>query len=286
MWKRVVTLSLVVVTILSFTACNGGDEDVSELPSAQEIIDSAVEAEGDVESGRFEMSMSMEATGEEEGEAVEMVMVMDFNGAVDLASEEMSADVSMSIDMSGEEEMAMEMAVEMYVVDGMAYIMMDMPEMEPMWMKEEMGESGWEEANQMLIPTESYLELLETADVAVIGSERVKGVDCYVLELTPNLEQLWATAMQQAEVAEMDMPSIAEDVLQEAFTSFSVKQWFAKDTYFLVKSEIVMSMEVTPELVDIMGDDSLATMDITVTFLSYDHNQSISIVLPQEALDL
>jgi len=106
-----------------------------------------------------------------------------------------------------------------------------------------------------------------------------------VLELTPNLEQLWDTAMQQTEVVDMGISAIAEEVLQEAFTSFSVKQWIAKDTYFLTKSEIIISMEITPELMDIMGDDSLATMDITVTLLSYDHNQPISIVLPQEALE-
>jgi hypothetical protein len=92
--------------------------------------------------------------------------------------------------------------------------------------------------------------------------------------------------MQQTEVADMEMPSVAEDILEEAFSDFSVKQWIAKDTYFMVKSEIVISMEVTPELADVMGDDSLASMDITVSFLSYDHNQPISIVLPQEAQDL
>jgi hypothetical protein len=284
MWKKVVALFLVVVTILSFTACDGEGGDGAGLPSAQEIIDGVLEAAGDLTSQSFESSMSIEAVGEEEGELVEMALVMDFDGAMDLDSEEMRAEISMSLDVTDED--AMEMAMAIYVVDGMGYMMMDMPEMEPMWMKEEMGAADWEEMTAAMTPVDSYLELLDAADVVVTGTERVKGIDCYVLELTPGLEQLWETTMQQTEVADMEMPSVAEDILEEAFSDFSVKQWIAKDTYFMVKSEIVISMEVTPGLADVMGDDSMASMDITASFLSYDHNQPISIVLPQEAQDL
>lgn len=284
MWKKVVALFLVVVTILSFTACDGEGGDGAGLPSAQEIIDGVLESAGDLTSQSFESGMSMEAVGEEGGELVEMAVVMDFSGALDLDSEEMRAEISMSMDMTDED--AMEMTVAIYVVDGMGYMMMDMPEMDPMWMKEEMAATDWEEMTTAMTPVDSHLELLEAADVTVTGSESVKGMDCYVLELTPDLEQLWETAMQQTEVADMGMPSMAEDVLQEAFSDFSVKMWIAKDTYFLVKSEMIMSMAMTPELAAAMGDDSMASMDITVTFLSYDHNQPISIVLPQGARDL
>jgi hypothetical protein len=185
MWKKVVALFLVVVTILSFTACDGEGGDGAGLPSAQEIIDGVLEAAGDLTSQSFESSMSIEAVGEEEGELVEMALVMDFDGAMDLDSEEMRAEISMSLDVTDED--AMEMAMAIYVVDGMGYMMMDMPEMEPMWMKEEVGATDWEEMTAALTPSDSHLELLEVADVTVTGSERVKGIDCYVLDLTPGL---------------------------------------------------------------------------------------------------
>lgn len=279
MWKKILPIGLVLVTLLSFTACG------EELPSAQEIIDGAIESADDIKSHKFDMDMSLEAAGEEEDEAVEIALVMGFSGAMDIENKEMSADINISMEMTGEDEMDMEMAMEMYLVDDVAYVMMDMPEQDPTWMKEEEAGEDWEEVTEMLTPIESHLGLLETADVSVIGSEKVEGVDCYVLQLTPDMEQLWETAMQQTEVAGMGMPAVAEEALQEALTNFSVKQWIAKDTYFLTKSEIDMSIEMIPELMDIMGGEGMMTMDITVSFLSYDHNQPISIEVPPEALE-
>ena len=76
----------------------------------------------------------------------------------------------------------------------------------------------------LFTPFESHLDILRSSDISIIGSETVKGVDCYVLRFDPNLESLWRAAMQQGEVFEASMPAITEDVLQEVFTSFSVKQ--------------------------------------------------------------
>jgi hypothetical protein len=297
MWKRVVTLSLVVVTILSFTACNGGDEDVSELPSAQEIIDGVLEAQDDIKSYQYDLSMTIGMSGEVDGEAADMAMDMGFSGVMDIENEEGGAEISLSMTATGEDDV--EMAMAMYIVDDMAYVMMDIASMMggmigedmeagPMWMKQPVSEGEWEEMAGMLSMTGSHLELLELADVAdisVTGSERVEGVDCYVLEIIPSLDQLWQTAMQQMAITDMQMPDVTAEILEEAFTEFSVKQWVTKGTYYLTKSEMVMSMEMTPELMELMGEEGMATMDIVVTFLIYDHNQPVSINLPPEALE-
>ena len=70
MWKKVITLFLVVAALLSFTACNGGAPSVS----AQEIIDGAIGAADNLTSHRFESSMSMEASGEEDGAPVDAAL--------------------------------------------------------------------------------------------------------------------------------------------------------------------------------------------------------------------
>lgn len=278
MWIRIMTMSLLLATLLSFTACGGG----SGLPSAEEIVEGIIESQEDIKSHQFEIDMSMEAAGEAEGEAFEMAMTLGFSGAIDIENEEMSADVYTSTEMTGEDDT--EMTVEMYLIDDTTtYSTMDMPEMETMWMQQEVSEGDWKEMIEVLSPIESHLELLELAEVRVMGSEEVKGVDCYVLQLTPDLEQLWETVMQQTEAADMGVPTIAEEVLQEALTSFSVKQWVTKDAYFLTKSEIDISMELTPEVMGVVGGEGMMIMDITLSLLIYDHNQPISIVLPPEA---
>jgi len=108
-----------------------------------------------------------------------------------------------------------------------------------------------------------------------------------VLQLNPDLEQLWETAIEEADPIDMGVPAIAEEVLREAFVSFSVKQWVIKNTYFLTKSEIDISMEMTPEVMDALGGEGIMagmiTMNIAVSFLFYDYNQPVSIVLPPEA---
>ncbi len=140
-------------------------------------------------------------------------------------------------------------------------------------MKEEVSEEWWEESQQMGWG-ESQIELLEAAQVEVISSERVDGIDCYVLEVTPDLEQLW----QLSNHLHFDeVPDVTEEYLQEIFRSFSVKQWVAKDTYFLMKAEIDIAEEFPPD------EAGPSTVDIAMVLLCYNYNQPVTIELPPEA---
>ena len=66
------------------------------------------------------------------------------------------------------------------------------------------------------------------------------------------------------------------------FQSFSVKQWVAKDTLFLIKAEMKMDVDVSGEAV---GDDSAGDvrMQFEMNLLMSDYNQPVSIELPPEA---
>ena len=153
-----------------------------------------------------------------------------------------------------------------------------------MWTKYEASERDWEEMSEgvaLLLQSEAQMVLLRTAQVEVIRSERVRGADCYLLQLTPDVEQLWQLATQQPLLANMGMSAVAEDILQEMFRSFSVKQWVAKDTYFLTKAEVIMALELPPE--DMGLEEGQVTMDVTTSILVYSHNQPVSIALPPEA---
>jgi len=275
MWKKILPMTLVLVVVFSFAACAGG-------PSAQEIIAGVTESLDDITSYQFDMDMTMDMAGEAEGETFEMTMTMGFSGALDLENRQMRADITMSMVTPGEDEM--EMGMEIYLIDDMGYMMTDMLGMEPTWMKSEISEADWEEVSEGMRLAESQIELLQGAQVEVLASEKVKGIDCYVLQLTPDMGQLWQTAMQQAQVAgEEILPEVTEEFIQEMFCSFSVKQWFAKDTYFLTKAEIDMVVELTPEAMGYPEEEGEMTMDIAMTLLAYDYNKPVSIILPPEA---
>jgi hypothetical protein len=276
MWKKIVTISLAVVVVISLAACAKED---GELPSSQEIVNGVIESLDDIRTYQFDMDMTMDVAGEAEGEAFEVTMVMDSSGAVDVENRQMSMDATQSMSMIGQPEM--EMGMEMYIVGDMIYMLTEMTGMEAMWVKSEMPEGYWEKMSQV----EYQTELLEAAQLEVIGSEMVGDIDCYVLQLTPDLEQLWQFYIQQAQVT----GEVPEESLQEIFQSFSVKQWIAKDTYFLTNAGIDMVMELTPEDMGYPEEEGVMTLDITMSFWGYDYNQPVSIELPpgaEEAVEM
>ena len=277
MVKKIVTMSLVLVMVLSFTACEG-----EGLPSAQEIVDGVIESFDNIRTYQFDMDVTQDQAGEAEGEALEQIVTVGYSGTLDLENIQMRAELTMIAVEPEEDEV--EMGVEMYIIDGMMYSMPEAPDIEePAWMKEEVTAEAWE-MWKGISGLENYKELLETAQVEVIGSEQVKGVDCYVLQLTPEMAQLWQIAMGQGGVNGGGiLPPVPEESLQEIFRSFSVKQWVAKDTYFLMKAEIDMAVELTPEVMSYLGEEGEMSMGITLSFLAYNYNQPVSIVLPPEA---
>ena len=291
MLRKILVLSLVVVMALPFVACDGG----SGLPSAEEIIEASIEALDDVRTFEFEMEASMDADTEAEGEPNDAYIEMDASGAIDIENYQMQLAMDMNMETTGEEDM--DMAAEMYLVDDTFYILTDALGMGSMWMKlelsdiEELPEGYGEQEDMSELQTEmlEFLpELLEAFEIEVTGSERVDGIDCYVLESNPDTEQLWEMFMEMFETMELettDIPEDTEDYLDEMFDSFSVKQWIAKDTYLTMKVELEINMEFSAEDVGEPEEEGEADIDMSLTVLVYDYNQPVSIELPPGAED-
>ncbi len=275
MRKKILTMSLMLVMVFSFTACAEETEEEVGLPSAQEIIDGVIESLGEIRTYQFEMDMTGDIAGHGEEWEVEATMVMDFDGVLDLENRQMKIDMTMNIEMPGEDQT--EIGIETYLFGDTIYMMMDVPGGVPTWMKVEMPEGYWGEMSQV----ESQIELLEAAQVKVIDSETIEGTDCYVLQLTPDMEQLWQLAMQEPIPGE-EVPAVAEEYLQKMFTSFSVKQWIAKDTYFPIKAEIDMVIDPASAAMGLQAEESVPA-GISMVLLFYNYNQPVSIELPPEA---
>jgi outer membrane lipoprotein-sorting protein len=279
MARKILAISLLLVMALSFIACGGED-----LPPAQEIIDNAVQALDEIRAYEFEMDMAINMAADSEGEKLEMTMETDYSGALDLDNQQMRMDMDLNVKMTGEEDT--EGSMELYLIDGTGYSMADVPGVDPVWEKEEVSETDWEQVIEVLMLAEPQIELLQASEVEVIGSESVKGVDCYVLRLTPDMEQLWETAGQQAAMGfteEMGWPSFGAEVLEQASYNSSVRQWIAKDTYYLMKVDIDMDLELTAEAMGVPEEEGVATIAIVLKILAYNYNQPVSIELPPEA---
>lgn len=281
MLKRVASLSLVLLLAGSLTACTSGSTVDPSLPTAQEVIDAVIESMSDVRAYQFDSSMIMSTTGEVGCESLEMTMDMTLMGAVDIENKQMEADISMGAEIPGQGDMDVGMA--MYVIGDTAYTKMDFFGFDPTWVKMEVTDEVWGEMSQMVELIEPYVDLLEAAQVRVTGIEQVAGMDCYVLELTPDIDQLWQLAMQQAEVTDTGMPALTEELLSEMFRDFSVRQWVSTETFFITRVMIDMSVEITPEDMGFPEEDGILGMDIIMYMLVHDYNQPVYIELPPGA---
>jgi len=280
MWKKIITMSLVLVSVLSFVACTTSGSEVERgLPPAQEIVNNVIESQDDIRTCQYDMEVNADMAGEVAGEVGEVTIVVDSSGTLDVENRQMRVDMTMSSVATGEDEMLM--AIEMYLIGEMIYTGIDLPEMGFAWMKSAMPKGFWEDAYQI----DPQIELLsEAMQVKVIGDEKIEGIDCYILEITPDMEQLWQIAMQQSGVGEYKtLPEIGEGFIEDVFQDFSVKQWIAKDTYFLTKTEVAMLLELTPAAIGFPGEEGIMTMDVTMNMLAYNYNQPVSIELPPEA---
>jgi len=252
-----------------------GEEPVE----AEEIVERAIKAIDEARTYHFDVDTTMSTTAEVEGEEFEAATKVKSSGVLDHEKIQMEMNNAINMEVPGEDEVAMEM--ELYIFGGMAYMMIDKPGIGSTWMKGKALAPGWIGMSQI----EYQVELLNTAKVKVIGSETVGGVDCYVLQVTPNIEQniqlLWALAMQQTYVLEVmevwQRPSAFGASPREMLRDYSVKQWIAKDTYFIVKAEI----DIEIDMVMIGGRE--VKQDIATGLLYDSYNQPVSIELPDEA---
>lgn len=279
--KKVVALSLVLLLTGSLTACTFGSAVDPTLPTAQEIIDAVIESMSDIKTYQFDSSMMMDATGEVGCESFEMTMDMTLVGTVDIENKQMGADISMGAEIPGEGDMDVGMA--MYVIGDTAYTGMDFFGFDSTWVKMEVTDEVWDDMSQMVELIEPYVDLLEAAQVRVTGIDQVAGVDCYVLEVIPDIDQLWQLAMQQAEATDMGMTLPTEELLSDMFRDFSVKQWVSTETFMITRVLIDMSMELTPKDMGVPDEDGILRMDIIMYLLVHDYNQPVSIELPPGA---
>ena len=273
MQYKLMAISLALVVALSCASC-------TKDPTPQEIMDGVIAAQGETTTYQYELVMTMNTTGEVGGEKIGEMVTMNTNGALDLETQQLK--FIMAVD-AGDEGAG---GLEMYIIDGMTYSKMGLAGEEAMWTKGELPPAGWERMTEVS-GYDSYQELLKTAQVEVIGSEKVKGVDCYVLQLTPDLALLYQTATDPSGGmgAGGRVPPMPEEFVEDIFTSYSVKIWIAKDDYFLMKVELDVAVETTPELMEYIGDEGEISMDITIVYLAYDFNKPVSIELPPEAED-
>lgn len=265
-------LFLALTLSLSLAGC------ASEV-SAQTISSNAISNSAELTTAKFEMSMSMamEVTGgSDPGKAT---MSANAFGSIDIINMEMQMTLNGSMNFPGSDgDISFEEA--MYLTGGWLYMEVSVPGEGDYWIKEKLPDYAWTSEN----PLAQQVEFLQTAfQVTKLGTEKVDGVDCYIIQVTPDMGALSKWVMSQQRSTDLDMGNID---LSKVFKSFSIKEWIARDEYLPVKAEINVSLEMRPED---MGETAESadmdklTMNMSEQIKYYDYGKPVTIQLPPEA---
>ncbi len=272
--KKLLLLSLALV--LSFTlVASVGCKELSQ-EEIDQIVAGAIAAHYDTVSFNMEVPLTLTVTGGSNPGGVTMLMAG--SGVMDINAVEMQITMTMAADVTEIGEQLMEM--EAYVVDGWMYTGTKTPGESYAWVKMEMTPELW----QQQLAVEQQIELLETAvDISYDGTATLNGVECYVFKIEPDMEEIDALLTEELSGLGFDFSGVD---LSDFYKEIVVKEWLAKDSYLVMKSEFKAVVEISAEEVGATADDfDKMNMDIEMNMNFYDYNQPVSIILPDEALN-
>ena len=275
MSKLIIALTLVVMMLL-FTACE------EALPTGNELLDNVFQAMENVDSYKEEVAMTINVYMETEEFSSETPISMNINAGAnaqyDFINEEMAMD--MDFDMTSEdEELSMKMGMEMFLVDGFVYSLLDFPMLPSQWTKTSIPQDYLGEVSYL----GNQMDLLKAADIEVLGEERRENIICYVVQITPDLAELFRMMMSQMQTSMGEMDLSEFDQVSEMFDDFSVKMWIEKETYHIMFADVTMKIEATPEMVGDYDEEGIISMTVIMNMKVYDYNKPVNIVLPAEA---
>ena len=267
-------LLLVLSVSLGLAGCGRGS-----AVSAQEIASNAISNSAEVTTVKFDTSMSMDLEVTGGSDPGKMTMSGDAVGSMDLADMEMQMSINADMAFPGSDG-DMHVEQDMYYTGGWLYMRMSLPGEGDQWGKQQISEDVWMSDN----PLDQQLAFLETAfEVTNLGTEKVDGVNCYIIKVTPDMDALsnWLQSQQQntgLDIGSMDLSKILK--------SYSVKEWISKDAYLPIKVDINASLEITPqdmgETPESANMDKM-TMNVGEQVKYYDYGKPVTIQLPPEA---
>lgn len=277
----IAALALVIAASVGLSACG------EKLPSAEEIVDDAIEAQNDIRIFRLDADARIASTVPDEDGEVTIESAITHRGFIDQVEQQIEMIISLDMTLNGEPQSIVDSPESLYILNGRIYgNVIPITGEAKAWTQVELEEGYWESLD---IFSFFFLhqEALDTAEVTVTGTEEVKGVDCYVLELEPPQELLMSLMVLHLFTPSYTSAAYAFYLFLSDFTTMpgtgSLTIWLAKDTLYITKTAVDISVVVVTEAGD--SPEEGAVVDISLEMFTYDHNQPVTVVLPQEAID-
>ncbi len=167
-----------------------------------------------------------------------------------------------------------------YFMDGWFYGKASSPNDSGQWMKKELTQDAWMISNQIGRDADA---LKSAHKITKAGVEKVDGVDCYVIQFTPEMDTLTKSYLADNLNGLVDINGVD---WSKILKSYSIREWISKDKYLPVKNQTNISLKMERQDV---GNTLLNMDSMTVTFTcstTYsDYNEPVNIQLPVDALN-
>ena len=285
--NKVFMLLLALVLVSTLAGCSGGTNEMT----AEQIRDAVIKASDDIKTVRMDTGTQGNGTLDMRIEGTDYrITVLQMGNTTtenDLVNDKMhmlsqtrsKLESQPELQNLGNESQITDMTVESYLIDNVMYTKSYGAETTTTWTEQRLTEESRETFNQLA----QEMNMLESAPVELLGSEQLDGIDCYVLRVTPDVGEMYQTMMQNLSGAGKWLFRIFD--FKEMIRNASMTMLVAKDTFFVMRDEMKMTLVMNPESMHLpLGDINMEMkMDYEIVTKDYDHNKPVTITSPTEA---
>ena len=259
-------LVLVLLAVLALVGCGSPETKVS----ADEVVQDALAAQAKVSSSSAEITIVATAKGAIGETDLDVSLDGTVTGDMDWANKKMTAHLGMNVGFNG---MTLPVSADMYAFDNITYMQLTMMGNTDNWTKGSLPMDFWfTQENAQFINN-----LLQSSEAESLPDDKVGGVNCYVLKLTPDIAAIQQMFSQQSS-DEDEMPDMASLI-----SNLSIKVWAAKGTSYVTKIEMELSANIPSEVLGGSAGGEGLDVNLTITMQFSKFNDSVSIQLPAEA---
>jgi len=294
--KRVIPYLLlaVILTLFSFSGC--GSYTPSTMPWTgtapetltqqqwQDIFKVALEYQEHLEAFHLNEMTSINTEVVGGSNPWERSLNISLVGAKNLVDEQTKMNLNISMIMEGMGQTSEDQTViyDMYAPSDWLYISMATLNMGSYWIR--VKRSGELEEFFSFNAAEQQMKTLNsTTNIEYLRTEKLNDVDCYVLSITPNNNELasWLEK-QDTGFQGIDWQKVTNDT--SALKDLNFTCYLAKDSYLIMSMSMNMVIELTPEQANATSADFDTTqISFNINLALSNQNESFTITLPMDA---
>ncbi|HSD59100.1 MAG TPA: hypothetical protein VLB04_13050 [Methanotrichaceae archaeon] len=278
--KSLVFLALAITLSSSSALCQLNDTATDEDLNASELKAMLSASSASLQSYRFLLEMDqMTELVNLSDPAVESQRIASRSlgvGAVNMTARALKLVMATVILPEGDEGNATAMAIDEYLINDTVYLRLD-----GNWtsLRIPFSEDVWSQQNTI----EQQVEMFNSSNITLLGSEVVEGLDCYKLKADIDMASFASQLSQNNSylpLQPINFSQLFNNATLEAY------YWITKDTHLLKKSEVIENFVISPQDLGLSpkGPENIEMRvyaDISMIFDGF--NESVNIELPAEA---